>query len=107
MQLIKMLLGLLVKNPGALAAQVITAIAEGKLGAWTKAAYIWMVGKKTWTGIILGAAAVLLGYLCSLTGVTLPFDACAWQKYLVDASLIMASVGLLDGAVRATPPDKK
>jgi hypothetical protein len=107
-ELLKQFLAFFLKNPGELIAKAVKLVAEGKIpyiGATLQKAYLALAGKKTYIGLAFGVVYGALSYLCS-AAVPLPFDACVYADWAVKISVVMVTIGLLDGAVRATPPVK-
>ena len=82
----------------------IRAVAEGKAGEKPKAIYWWLAGKKTQTGLIIGAVTAGMEYLVSA-----PPDY-VWEQPTVTVLYTFASVlvaaGLADGLARQEPPKK-
>ena len=91
------------KSPSQIAVKAIRGIAEGNFGPKAQRVYVALEGVKSWTALAI--ATVTFGLeKATLAGVC---DSCgeyALIGYGVAAFLL--SVGLLDGAVRATPPNK-
>lgn len=80
----------------------IRAIADGKAGEKPKAIYWWLAGKKTPTGLAIGAATAAVEYL-----VKAPPDY-AWEQPTLTVFYTIASIlvtaGLADGLTREEPP---
>lgn len=83
--------------------KLVKALAEGKFGAGPAKAYWWLAGRKTYTGIALGAAYFVL-HGGAAAGVCEPCG--GYAHGLAVASITLVSVGLLDAAIREEPPVK-
>ncbi len=82
-------------------AYLLKRLAEGGFGGGPKAAYWWLAGKKTYIAAALAIATYGLSYL-SDHGVCPP---CAsYNTYLLALAGFLASIGLIDGALRTDPP---
>jgi len=89
---------------GTLIANLIRKVAEGDFGKRAAVAYWWLAGKKTWSGLVVGAAYY---GLTRAAEAGLCYDCASWAGYLLSASLFLVGVGLVDAGVRARPPYKE
>jgi hypothetical protein len=88
---------------GKIVAIGIKMLAEGKFGKPPAAVYWWLAGKKTFIAIVLAAVYGAL-YQAHERGLCAP---CAdWSGWLLGAAAFMATIGIVDGAVRIEPPQK-
>lgn len=89
-------------------ARIVSAVAEGKMGATAKRAYWAAAGKKTWIAAVLALLWGVLelaqrpGGVCELGA--LPCT--QWAAWIGTAAAALAAIGLYDGALRAQPPTK-
>jgi len=99
--LILRLLWIVVKrNPGATYSWVAKFAAEGAFGKHVQSFYIWTIGKKTKTGIILGYAYFVASILCTYE----VRIGCRLVSWIGDTSVFMLSWGVVDSSARAEPP---
>lgn len=89
---------------GAILALLVKRLAEGGFGKKPAAAYWWLAGKKTWIAFGLAVVAGAL-FMASQLGLCAPcYDYGASIAGPIAVGL--AAVGLFDGAVRITPPQR-
>lgn len=86
---------------GAILVHLIRKVAEGDFGAVPKAIYWRCAGLKTWSGVVL---ALVWYALTQASAAGLCADCSAWAGYVLSASLLLVSVGLVDAGFRARPP---
>lgn len=83
---------------------LIKKVAEGDFGQWPAKLYWALAGRKFYISIAIGLLGVGLDYLFGI-GVC---DSCGGYKGdLMTFAAVLAAIGLYDGAVRSTPPEKK
>ena len=80
---------------------LVRGVAEGDYGPQAKAVYWRVAGLKTWLGLALGLAWYALSYLYDAGECMQCGDYAGW---LLAASGVLVSVGLLDKGLRAEPP---
>lgn len=81
---------------------LLTAWAEGKLGAPAQKFYWWMAGYKTITGMVLLALGTGMETVCS--GYVDYAWTCQASQYVFMAGAALASIGLVDGGNRSPWP---
>lgn len=87
---------------GSLVPMVLTAAAEGEFGPGVEKVYRWLKGKKTVTGAILLGSGAALETICA--GYPSMDWSCQIVPWLYGGGGILASVGLVDGGLRAPWP---
>jgi hypothetical protein len=88
------------RNPGSLYAWLARCAAAGAFGKHVQSFYIWTIGKKTKTGIILGYAYFVASILCTYE----VRIGCRLVSWIGDTSVFMLSWGVVDSSARAKPP---
>lgn len=91
------------KSPSQILVKAIRGVAEGKFGAKAQKVYQAVEGLKTWIAFAIAVTTFALEK-AAIAGVCDNCGEYAVIAYSISAFLL--SVGLLDGAVRATPPNK-
>jgi hypothetical protein len=98
--LLRLLFFLVKTNPGGLYSALARAAASGVLGKYVQSTYLWLIGKKTVTGIILGCAYFVASILCTYE----VRIGCQLVSWIGDTSVFMLSWGVVDSSARAVPP---